>query len=266
MLYSNPDDIPASDEMFFRVPAGYSCILLLLTIISIVLLAGYLVLKYNSRQSETAEEQIPMSSLVSPGRAVKTAGPYATAAPITEGYIAPADLEKEYELGETLSIAKMINEKISDYLDKAIREIRQYQEDPEYDYVQALPENRARISRDLETLKDYESVFAVYGGYSYVRAAEDRLVNAATLYNDLDNEMDDEELIRMVNRYIENENVLTENAKAALIEYLNENDVDYELETATIKDDSMQFEKETEDQIQEGTETGETDKEESIYK
>ena len=62
-------------------------------------------------------------------------------------------------------------------------------------------------------------------------------MNTAALYNDLDNEMDDEELIRMVNRYIENENVLTENAKTALIEYLNDNDVDYELTTATINYD-----------------------------
>ena len=182
------------------------------------------------------------------------------------GYLAPPDTDKEYELGETLSIAKVINEETSNYLDFAIQEIKKYQDDPEYDYVQNLSENRARIDSDMETLKDYEPVFAVFGGYSYIRAAEDRMTNVASLYDELNEEKNDDELIRTVNRYIENENILTENAKAALITYLNDNDVDYELTTATIKYDSLQFEKKDEDQIQEGTETGETDKEENMYK
>lgn len=241
-------------------------IILLMLLIGIALLITYLFLKQDTQNSQGTNDEVQINDVDSPQPVTSEEEAYVITTPVLNGYLAPPDTDKEYELGETLSIAKVINEETSNYLDFAIQEIKKYQDDPEYDYVQNLSENRARIDSDMETLKDYEPVFAVFGGYSYIRAAEDRMTNVASLYDELNEEKNDDELIRTVNRYIENENILTENAKAALITYLNDNDVDYELTTATIKYDSLQFEKKDEDQIQEGTETGETDKEENMYK
>jgi len=241
-------------------------IILLMLLIGIALLTTCLFLKQDMQNSENTSNEVQINDVDSPQPVTVVKEEHVITTPVLKGYLASPDPDKEYELGETLSIAKVINEETSNYLDFAIQEIKKYQDDPEYDYVQGVSEKRARIGSDMETLKDYEPVYAAFGGYSYIRAAEDRMTNVASLYDELNDEKNDDDLIRAVNRYIENENVLTENAKAALIEYLNENEVDYELTTATIKYDSMQFEKEDEGQIQEGTETGETDKEESIYK
>ena len=235
--------------------------ILVMLLIGIALLTAYLFLKQDMQNPENSNDEVQINAVDSPQPVTDVEEASLMIEPVLDGYLTSPDPDKEYELGETLSIAKTINEETSNYLDYAIQEIKKYQDDPEYDYVQGLSENRARIEIDIETLKDYEPVYAAFGGYSYIRAAEDRMTNVASLYAELNDEKNDDDLIRAVNRYIENENVLTENAKAALIEYLNDNDVDYELTTATIKYDSLQYEKKDEDQIQEGTETGEADRE-----
>ena len=166
---------------------------------------------------------------------------------VSEGFLSDIDVSREYDLEESVGYAKGINDITTKYLDDMIDVINRKKTDETVNVEKEIAINKAKIELDTTRLYAYENIFSTHHGNAYIKAAETRMENIRAMYNSVSNSMTLEELVEVVNGYIQSENTLSDNSKTELMDFLDFNGVEYQLVGDEIKYDSAQFRKTAEE-------------------
>lgn len=129
-----------------------------------------------------------------------------------------------------------INQTIIGYLTEMKDIIIEYNDRDRNDiYIEDLMQPyKESLLRDIDMLAKYKKIYDNYGASDLYLATISRLQNAYELARTSKNVMTEKALVRNTNSYIEKEEELNTRATTALLSFLENNDIEYNLNEETI--------------------------------
>lgn len=141
--------------------------------------------------------------------------------------------DKEYSVEETLEKADVFNTNLITYYNE-------YTNSVVTDTFEAAITKAKRyeqmVTADRNVLMEYTDVFATVGGGDFLNTVIDRYNNAINMFAALTSSVDKSNMMANMNIYIQQENYLSGDSKASLIEFLTTNNIEY-----TDNDDYVTF-------------------------
>lgn len=138
-------------------------------------------------------------------------------------------------LAESLEYLSEFNKATTGHLKDITNEVVLHKAEKNRSIENEMQEIRVAIKKDIETIKTYKKVFIKFGDVEVITKVIARLENAHSYAGAIKNNMTEKAMAECANLYIEEEQSLNQSFVNELANYLELNDVTYEIKDTSIK-------------------------------
>lgn len=138
-------------------------------------------------------------------------------------------------LAESLEYLAEFNKATTGHLKDITNEVVLHKSEKNRSIENEMQEIQSAIKKDIETIKTYKKVFIKFGDVEVITKVIARLENAHSYAGAIKNNMTEKAMAECANLYIEEEQLLNQSFVNELANYLEINDVTYEIKDTSIK-------------------------------